>query len=1012
MRVLFAATFGLLLALPAHALDPRRALAEYRQTRWTSDDGLPATFIYAIAQSSDGYIWLGSTDGLARFDGIQFIHWRSRGNETLLGAVRVLRAARNGDLWVGTTSGVVGRMRGEDLTTTRIDAPVEALLEASDGTLWAATAKRIARFHPDTLGQIGPAINLPAGFYSGLLQDKEGYIWLSTSRSIERLEPASGELRPKNTVTGKWLLSQDHNGTMWMTGPDGRTLSLEGRQAVHGASNGSELDIRAAVRDKQGNTWIGTLGDGLLRVRSGEEDSPPERFSRADGLSNDHVWSLFEDREHNLWVGTQDGLDCIRDGPVATLNRRGGPASGSVGALAAGPDGSVWASRPDGVNRIDSGHHELYLKGRRARALFTDGENTLWAATDNGVVRLVNGVWSQVHFPAGLHLDSVVSMGEDNRDGIWIFDADKGLYRWSGQKGDSFADEPLLRGKSILTICGDREGRVWFGLYQGGLVVFEKGVFRAYSEREGLASGSINAVAVDHNGTVWIGAERGLSRFDGARFASWNSRQGLPGERVLWVIPAHDGRLWLGYTNGVARVSRVELDRALKDPSHAVAHEFFDHRDGLKGNLDRGWQSAAVQASDGTIWFTTSAGAAFIDPQHLPKNPLPPPVQIERMVADASPVDTRKAVRLRPFTQDVQFDYTALSLVEPSRVRFRYKLHGYDSNWQEAGTRRQAFYTNLSPRAYRFQVLACNNDGIWNETGAALGFELLPAFYQTQWFRGVCLIVLTIMAWVVYRLRVWQLTTRLRGRFEERLGERTRIAQELHDNLLQSVLGISLQIEVTDELLPPGLPAKHPLQKALRLSKSAMDEGRRALNDLRALSLSADDILKGFSQTAEGLRTEGASEIRILVEGHERRLNPVTGNDVLQIGRQAIANAFQHARAGKIRVLLSYGKRDLRISVQDDGCGIDEDTITRGRPGHHGIRGMRERAERIGATLSIRSGAGQGTEVDLSVPGGLVYQNADEDSGDHGSNGNLSTRWSRIVSAAKSRIGRRNGTTL
>ncbi|HYR42075.1 MAG TPA: triple tyrosine motif-containing protein, partial [Terriglobia bacterium] len=432
-------------------------------------------------------------------------------------------------------------------------------------------------------------------------------------------------------------------------------------------------------------------------------------------------------------------------------------------------------------------------------------------------------------------------------------------------------------------------------------------------------------------------------------------------------------RLWLGYTNGVARVSRAELDRALHDPSHPVTYEFFDNGDGLKGNLDRGGQSPAVQAGDRTIWFKTSAGLSFIDPEHLPKNPLAPPVHIERMVADTSVVDTTNAVRLRPFTRNVQFDYTALSLVEPRRVRFRYKLEGYDSNWQEAGTRRQAFYTNLGPGAYRFQVLASNNDGVWNETGAALSFELLPAFYQTEWFSVVSVIGLLVAGFGVYRLRMWQLTSQMRGRFEERLQERTRIAQELHDNLLQSVLGISMQIEVTDELLPADLPAKHPLQKALRLAKSAMEEGRRALNDLRTLSLSADDLVKGFSQAADGLRTEGGSDIRILVEGHPRRLNPVTGNDVLQIGRQAIANAFLHSHAARIRVLVSYSPRDLRVSIQDNGCGIDERTITHGRKGHHGIAGMRERAERIGATFTIRSSAGEGTEVDLSVPADLIY---------------------------------------
>jgi ligand-binding sensor domain-containing protein/signal transduction histidine kinase len=974
MRILLTAILGLLLALPADALDPRRAIAEYRHTIWTSKDGLPATFIFSITQSSDGYIWLGSTDGLARFDGIQFMHWRTRGNRILLGAVRVVRAARDEGVWVGTASGLVGHVRGDDLTSTTTDAPVEALLEARDGTVWVATAKRIVRFRPDTLMQIGPAINLPADFHSGLLQDEEGFIWLNTSRGVEQIEPASGELQPKNLAEGKSWLSQDRNGTIWITRPDGGTHTLREERPIQTPNHGNALDVRTVVRDNEGSTWIGTLGKGLFRLRSNAGESLPEQFSRVDGLSNDNVRSLFEDREHNLWVGTQDGLESIRDGAITTLKRGEGVESDNVDALAAGPEGIVWASTSIAIDRIDSGHRESYLKGTAVKALFMDREKTLWAGTGAGVVRMTNGIWSPVYFPPGLSLNNVVAIAGDERGRIWFSDADKGLFRWSSQKIDDFSNEPLLQGRSILTIREDSKGRVWFGFYEGGVAIFEEGVFRRFSQRDGLADGSINAIAVDDNGIVWIGAERGLSRFDGNRFVTWNSTHGLPGERVFWIIPVHDDHLWLGYTTGVARVSRMELDVALHNPPHLVAQEFFDNGDGLKGNLDRGWQSPAVQASDGTIWFKTSAGVAFIDPAHLPRNPLVPPVHIERMFADTAVVDIKTAVRLRPFTRNVQFDYTALSLVEPRRVHFRYKLEGYDSDWQDAGTRRQAFYTNLGPRKYRFRVLGSNNDGLWNEAGAALEFELLPAFYQTQWFTVVFLIILMIGAWGAYRMRMWQLATTLRGRFEERLRERTRIAQELHDNLLQSILGISLQIEVTDELLPPELPAKHPLQKALRLSKSAMDEGRRALNDLRASSLSTDDLVKGFRQTADGLRTESGTEIRILVEGHERPLNPVTGNDVLQIGRQAIANAFQHAGGGKIRVLLSYGKRDLRISVHDNGSGIDEDTIARGRPGHHGIRGMRERAERIGATLSIKSSAGQGTEVELIVPADLVYQ--------------------------------------
>jgi signal transduction histidine kinase len=405
-----------------------------------------------------------------------------------------------------------------------------------------------------------------------------------------------------------------------------------------------------------------------------------------------------------------------------------------------------------------------------------------------------------------------------------------------------------------------------------------------------------------------------------------------------------------------------------------VAYTFFDDGDGLKGNPDRGWQSPAVRASDGKFWFRTSEGVAIIDPRDLRRNLVVPPVHVEHLLADGKEVDSGQTVRLEPLTRDLEVDYTALSLAEPRKVRFRYKLEGFDSDWRDAGTRRQAFYTNLRPRAYRFRVLACNNDGAWNESGATLDFDLLPAFYQTQWFRLACVLVLIILAWVAYRLRVWQVTTHLRERFEERLKERTRIAQELHDSLIQDVMGISLQIEVTDELLPADFPAKQSLARALRLSKSAMEAGRRALNDLRSTPLSAADLVKSFSQSANELARDTGTVVEVIVEGRERPLNALTGNDVLQIGRQAITNALQHARARKIHVLLSYGGQQLRIRVQDDGCGMSEKSLNFGRPGHYGLAGMKERAERLGGNISIRSRVGEGTEVDLAVPARLLYQ--------------------------------------
>jgi signal transduction histidine kinase len=488
-----------------------------------------------------------------------------------------------------------------------------------------------------------------------------------------------------------------------------------------------------------------------------------------------------------------------------------------------------------------------------------------------------------------------------------------------------------------------------------------------------LPAGSVASIAADDDGAIWIGTETGLSHFDGSKFVTWTTTDGLPGDRVLWVLSDRHGLLWVGFSFGVASIKRTALDAAARKRSGRIEYDLFDSGDGMSGNPSLNWQSPAVQTPDRTIWFQTSKAIGIIDPQRLSKNPVPPPVQIEGMTADGVGINVGQQIRLQPRTRDVQFDYTALSFAEPGRVRFRYMLEGYDAAWQEADTRRQAFYTNLPPRRYRFRVLACNNDGVWNEGGAALQFDLLPAFYQTSLFKVLSLVMILMLGFGAYRWRVWQLTARLRGRFEERLAERTRIAQELHDNLLQSLLGISLQLEVTDELLPADAAARKPLEQALRQSKAAMTEGRRALNELRTQKLGSDDLVRAFAQVAQDFPVGEAPNVDVLTEGEERPLNPVAGQDVLQIARQAITNAVQHAKARRIHVLLSYGRKGLCVRVKDNGRGIDEKTLNFGKAGHHGIAGMRERAGRIGATLSILSRVGEGTEVCLDVPEHLIY---------------------------------------
>ena len=984
-RSISAAVCWVLLAAQAEASDAHKPLTEYTHTVWTHKDGIPSAFIYSMAQTEDGYLWLATTDGLVRFDGVRFVHWRPKtGHTALLGVVRSLCAARDGSLWIGTASGLVGHIRGDDLTTFSIGAQPQALLEARDRTLWVSTEKYLFRYRAATQEQIGAAITLPGTFLSGPFEDRTGSIWFTTDSRVLRLDPSNPQGSPLEIAKGKFWLSEDRNGGIWFTRADGATRPVKEGPIANRLDRAMKiLGIQTVLRDSSGNTWIGTRGQGLARLRADFQDGKKmERYSQSEGLSEAVVWCLLEDREHNLWVGTQNGLNRFRDEKIATLTRREGLPNGNVDALAAGTDGTIWASTSNGIERIDDGHRDLYLKGAAAMGLSMAAENVLWAGTSRGVVRLENGKWRDLPMPEGLHLQNVTAIAEDHEKGVWLCDAHKGLYLWSSGRITDFSEQPLLKGKTIVAAQGDARGKVWFGLDQGGLVVFDAGQFRLYSEREGLAGGPVNTVHVDDQDrvTVWVATERGLSRLEGEKIVTWNIASGLPGERVLWVLSDSGGRIWLGYSTGVASLRRSELDRAAQDPAYRMAFNFLDDGDGLKGNPDRGCQSPAVRASEGKLWFRTSEGVAIIDPQDLTRNRILPPVHIERLVADGAVADAGQQARLRPLTRDVEIDYTALSLAEPRNVRFRYKLEGFDSEWRDAGTRRQAFYTNLRPRAYRFRVLACNNDGVWNESGATVDFELLPAFYQTRWFLLLCALALIILAWGGYRLRVWQVTAQLHGRFEERLRERTRIAQELHDSLIQDVMGISLQIEVTDELLPKDFPAKQPLSRALALSKSALDAGRRALSDLRAASLSAADLVKSFSQLTNEFTSDAGTEIDVIVEGRERPLNALSGHEVLQVGRQAITNALQHAHARKIHVLLSYGERHFELRVQDNGHGINEETFHLQRPGHYGIAGMKERAERLGGSLSIRSRVGEGTEVNLTVPPDLVYQGEERQS--------------------------------
>jgi signal transduction histidine kinase len=493
-----------------------------------------------------------------------------------------------------------------------------------------------------------------------------------------------------------------------------------------------------------------------------------------------------------------------------------------------------------------------------------------------------------------------------------------------------------------------------------------------FTEADNLPGGVLHSIFAGKDGSVWIASERGLALFTGNRFASWSRKNGLPGNRVLWALPASTGTLWVGYNIGIASIRIEDLRHAASDAHFLVPYDFYDDGDGLKTNPELHGSTPVAVAPDGRIWLTTSEGLASIDPAHLRKNLLPPPVHILQLTADDVDVDLKHLITLPPHTHRVEINYSGLSLTDPRKVTFRYRLLGFDSPWTQASTRRFATYTNLPVGKYRFEVMAANEDGVWNETPDTLTFMLSPAFYQTRWFLVLCVLALILAGILLFRLRVRLAANKLRLRFEERLDERARVAQDLHDNLLQEVMGISLQLEIADELTPQAAAGKPILRRALQLSESALRQGRGALTTLRTTALTRQDIYQALTFAATAFSEERRRAVQFTTDGTELPVRAGVGEEIIQIGREALRNALQHTRA-PIHVGIHYAPSRFCLVIDDEGQGISPTNLELSVPGHFGLRGMRERAIRIASTLTIESKVNGGTNVQLSVPARMAY---------------------------------------
>jgi signal transduction histidine kinase len=693
-------------------------------------------------------------------------------------------------------------------------------------------------------------------------------------------------------------------------------------------------------------------------------------ISTEQGLSSHAILSVVASKDGNIWIGTDNGLNKWRNGEVTVYRRRSrpsGPGSSPAALMSAGA-----ANTPVVRTIIDSG-----LPADSVNFVFEDGRGQIWVTTNDGVAILTAGRFVPVgSVPAGI----VFSITEDRNGTVWL-SHQEGLFRLRDARVVERIPWATLRGGEPATVLlrDEVQDGVWLGFRDGHVAYFKQGqVTATYATREGLGS-----LHIDPKGTLWATTRQGLSRVKNGRVLTLSSENGLPCNTVHWMMEDDTDSVWLYTACGVVRIAQSELD-AWASPSKSRIHAtVFDGIDGVRiRQFHVGYSALVAKAVDGNLWFVPVGGLSIIDPHHLAANSLPPPVQIEQGTADGQTYAASNGLQLPAGVRDLSFEFTALSLVVAEKVRFRVKLEGQDDRWRDLVNQRHVQYTNLPPRTYRLRVLAANNSGVWNAEGASLEFVIPPMWYQTKWLRALAMATFLALLWAAYLFRMRQLQHAFDMTLDTRVAERTRIARELHDTLLQSLHGLLLRFQTASYLLPERpAEAKDKLDRAIEQAAKAITEGRDAVQGLRASTVDRNDLAAAIRTLGDELAAEASAAappaLSVAVEGQTRDLRPIIRDEIYRIAAEALRNAFRHAQATCVEVEIQYDKHAFRLRVRDDGRGIDSTVLaSHGVEGHFGLRGMPERAALIGGKLAVWSEVGGGTELELRVPASAVYLTA------------------------------------
>jgi len=992
MRRLLWFVLSLVLARAAWGAGQDKIVPSHSHDIWDAAAGFPGGYVYSITQTVDGYLWIGTSKGLVRYDGLSFVSIREGDSswETKFPITGVVTDAAN-ELWATDDHAhlfryVAGHLAGL-ADNSRHLYRAGAVTRTRDGALlFADELQGMIEYKAEVARVLVDPSTIPS-WPTAVAETADGTIWIGTRGDgvfRVRLTPGGPEIRHVaglSNVKVNCLLAVA-SSTLFI-GTDKGLLSLRDGGAIQEArAELTNVETFALANGREGDVWIGTNGR-LFKAAAKDIDEDGRIRSVSPLEVRSTVTSLFEDRDGNLWIGGPETIERYRDGGFATYASSAGLPCSNCGAIYVDHQERTWFAPWDGgLFRLAHDRVEpIKVAGLENDAVYSiagGADDEVWVARKYGGVTLLRQKGDALETTAytqrdGLAQDAVYSIYHEANGTVWAGTVNEGLSRFRAGKWQTFTTEDGLPSNTISVITGNAAGEIFVGT-PSGLAELKNDHWVAYRAHDGLPPGEIESLLLDEAGTVWIGSTRGISFLE-----SRTIRIPAGAPTVLYGeirgIAESNGWLWITTRDHVVRVRRAAL---LKQSFEAGDYREFGVEDGLPSAEGVKRSRSVVEDNLGRVWFSLNQGISVLQPSAFAGPVFPVMVRLDGMLVDGRLIESSGEIRIPPGRHRFTFRYAGVNASNAGGVSYRYQLDNVDSAWSEPTALREVDYTNIPPGRFRFHVMARNPDGIWSGQETAMGFEVEPAYWQTRWFQVASVAGLLLLVLGFYRLRLQQVRGHFNMRLEERVSERTRIARELHDTLLQSFQGLLLRFQTVSNQLPAG-GAKQDLDKAIERAAQAITEGRDAVQGLRASTIETNDLAVAVRTLAEELAGEGtnpnSAAFDVQVEGVPRELQVILRDEVYRIAGEGLRNAFRHAEAQRIEVEIRYDEREFRLRVRDDGKGIDPKLLRADGPkGHYGLLGMRERAQSMGGKLAVWSEVDSGTELELSIPASHAYE--------------------------------------